>query len=204
MIRYFVFTAAVFVLSGCASMDKEECQIADWQTIGYEDGAKGRALSYLGNHRKACSDYGISPDMEHYEQGRLAGLHEYCTPSNGFELGKSGQKFNTVCKPPLAEDFKLAWSQGFEVHDALSQLRNSERTLKQYQKKAATLHEQIEDAEAELVSDGISSKKRKALLAEIKDLNAELEDAESELLELQDRVLDDRDYLEQVEARYHY
>lgn len=203
MIRYLVFTALIFLLSGCASMDKEECQIADWRAIGYEDGAKGRALSYLGNHRKACSDYGISPDMERYEQGRLAGLHEYCTPSNGFELGKSGQKLNTVCKPPLAEDFKLAWLQGVEVHDALSQLRASERTLKRYQKMVVTLNEQIEDAEAKLVSDGISRKKRKVLLEEIKDLNAELEDAESELLMLEDQVQEDRDYLEQVEARYH-
>jgi hypothetical protein len=204
MIRYLFFTATLLLISGCASMDKDECQTADWRAVGYEDGAKGRALSYLGNHRKACSDYGISPDMDRYELGRLAGLQEYCTPSNGFASGKSGQPLNTVCKPPLADDFKLAWSQGLELHKAQSQLRNSERTLERHQEMVATLQEQIEDAEAKLVSDGISSKKRKALLAELKDLNAELEDAKDDLFEVEERVVENRDYLEQLEARHQY
>ncbi|MFI0460023.1 MAG: DUF2799 domain-containing protein [Candidatus Thiodiazotropha endolucinida] len=69
-------------------MDKDECRVADWYVIGYEDGAKGHSLSYLGNHRKACANHGIAPDSELYEQGRLAGQNEYCTPQNGFELGK--------------------------------------------------------------------------------------------------------------------
>lgn len=185
-------------------MDKDECLVADWQAIGYEDGAKGYPLSHLGKHRKACSEYGITPDMERYEQGRLAGLQEYCIPSNGYALGKSGKKLNRVCKAPLAKDFEQAWSDGAEVHNAKSQLQNSERMLKRQQKKLDALNSQIEDAEAELVSDGISSKQRKAILAEIKDLNAELEETEHELSALENQVLEDHDNLERVEARYNY
>lgn len=35
----------MMLLSGCASMDKEECATADWYTVGLEDGAKGRGSS---------------------------------------------------------------------------------------------------------------------------------------------------------------
>lgn len=185
-------------------MGKDECLVADWRAIGYEDGAKGHALSHLGNHRKACSEYGITPDMNRYEQGRLAGLEEYCIPSKGYALGKSGIKLNRVCKAPLARKFEQAWSDGLKVHKAESQLRNSERKLKQQQVIHDDLNSQIEDAEAELIRDGISRKKRKALLAEIKDLNAELADAEYELSVLEDQVQDDRDDLERVEAQYDY
>ena len=174
--------------------------VADWRAIGYEDGAKGLALSYLGNHRKACAEYGVKPDMERYEQGRLAGLQEYCTPTNGYKLGVEGGRFNPVCKPPLADKFKQAWSQGNEVYNAGSRLKKSERMLNKQQKYMATLQQQIDDTEAELVKDGISSKRRKALLEELKALNAELKDAESELSFLRDDVEADRDYLEQLKS----
>ncbi|MCU7809652.1 MAG: hypothetical protein KZQ77_00240, partial [Candidatus Thiodiazotropha sp. (ex Notomyrtea botanica)] len=78
----------------------------------------------------------------------------------------------------MAKEFEQAWSDGIELHNAKPQLRNSERMLKRQRKKLDALNSRIEDAEAELVSDGIGSKQRKVLLAEIKDLNAELEDTE--------------------------
>ncbi|MCU7844455.1 MAG: DUF2799 domain-containing protein [Candidatus Thiodiazotropha sp. (ex Monitilora ramsayi)] len=204
MIRYIVIATAIFALSGCASMDRDECLTADWQTIGYEDGARGRTLSYLGNHRKACAEHGITPDMAGYEQGRLTGLEEYCIPGNGFALGKSGKKLNPVCHAPMARDFEIAWSHGLEIHKAKSRLNSSQRALKRQQKRMDSLYAQIEDMEAELVSDGIDSKRRKELLAEIKALNADAEDAELALSELEDQVLSDRDDLSRVEARYHY
>jgi hypothetical protein len=201
MIRYLTFLLAILVLPGCASMDREECMAADWHAIGYEDGAKGHALSYLGNHRKACAEHGVTPDMERYEQGRQAGLREYCTPTNGYKLGKAGNEFNPVCKPPLADEFKQAWSHGIEVFNANTELRKNERTLKKHQQYISTLQQQIDDTEAELVKDGISSKRRKFLLEELKALGAELEDAESELSYLYDKVEQSREYLEQMESR---
>ncbi|MEW8079833.1 MAG: DUF2799 domain-containing protein [Candidatus Thiodiazotropha endolucinida] len=204
MIRHLVHITVLFSLAGCATMDKDECRVADWYVIGYEDGAKGHSLSYLGNHRKACANHGIAPDSELYEQGRLAGLNEYCTPQNGFELGKSGSKFNPVCLPPLTKAFKQAWQDGREVYDAKSKLLASERRLKQQQKLVDTLYQQFKDSEARLISDGISSKQRRALLAEVKELSDELDIAEVKLTELQDRVTHERNNLLEVEERYRY
>jgi hypothetical protein len=204
MRRHSAIVLSLFLLSGCATLDKEECQVADWRVIGYEDGANGRELSYLGNHRKACAKYGITPDMARYESGRLEGLREYCTPRNGYDLGKSGRKYNSACMPPMETEFREAWSHGIEIYKARTQLQNSERRLKNQQKLADDLRQQIDERESELVSDGISSEQRKALLAEIKELSRKLDDVASEVLELQERVVDDRGFFEQVEARYQY
>ena len=35
----------VFLLPGCASLNREECVSADWFAIGLEDGARGRIRS---------------------------------------------------------------------------------------------------------------------------------------------------------------
>lgn len=185
-------------------MDREECQLADWRSIGYEDGAKGQPLSYLGNHRKACAEHGVTPDMERYEEGRLAGLKEYCTPRNGFQLGKAGHKLKAVCMPPLAEEFRQAWSHGTEIYTARTQLQNSERKVKKQEKVIEKLQKEIKETEADLVKDGLSSKQRKSLLEDLKVLSFDLEEAESELLILQDRIDEDLDRLERIENRYHY
>ena len=49
-----VFALLAFLFS-CATMNQSECVNENWKIVGMEDGAKGRALSYLSNHRKACA-----------------------------------------------------------------------------------------------------------------------------------------------------
>ncbi len=62
-----LFNAFIMLLvTGCATMDKSECEQADWRIIGLEDGAEGRPVSYIGRHRKACAEYGIKPNLALY------------------------------------------------------------------------------------------------------------------------------------------
>ncbi len=204
MILRFLYLVAIVSLSACATMDEEECNSADWQAIGYEDGAQGHALSYMGNHRKACADYGISPDFERYKQGRLAGLQEYCVPATAFALGRAGGQFNASCTPSLAPDFEQAWSHGRELHRAESQLRVSEQALKKHLSWLEHLTLEIQEAEAILVSDGLSRRQRKEILTDLKDLGEDLAKAEYELSVLEDQLMDDQGFVGQVQARYDY
>ena len=91
------------LLGGCAGgLSKDECLYADWQAIGYEDGARGAPASAVSSHRQACAKKaGVTPDMTAYLTGRDEGLREYCKPSNGFAVGSRGARYYGVCTGPL-------------------------------------------------------------------------------------------------------
>ena len=105
--------------SGCAStnaMDEDECRVADWRAIGYEDGASGRSASHLGVRRQACADHGITPKLAAYRQGRMEGLREYCTSATGYSLGRRGQHLSASCPSELQADFRDAYKQGLREY----------------------------------------------------------------------------------------
>ncbi len=64
----------LMLASGCATMSEEECLVADWHAIGYEDGAAGLQVAQLGKRREACAEYGVRPDTAAYRAGRDEGL----------------------------------------------------------------------------------------------------------------------------------
>lgn len=78
---------ASLAITGCASLSKAECQVADWYQIGAKDGANGHDWSRLASHAKACAKVGITPDRDTWERGRQAGLYSYCTPANAYRVG---------------------------------------------------------------------------------------------------------------------
>ena len=39
--QIFTVGASLFSLIGCAGMSANECELADWQAVGYEDGVQG-------------------------------------------------------------------------------------------------------------------------------------------------------------------
>lgn len=201
--RAFVATSAV-LLSACATMNKNECTVADWQAIGYEDGAHGYELSYLGKHRKACANYGVSPDFDRYKKGRLAGLKEYCVPVTAFLLGRSGGQLNLSCPEPLLPEFELAWSEGRELHRAESQLRSSDIALNHHLTLLDSLEVEIAQAEIVLVSDGLNRHQRKKVLKNLKQLVADLVDAAYRLPALEHQRLDDQGLVREMRERFDY
>jgi hypothetical protein len=63
---------------GCGTMSKEECASSEWKHIGLVDGRMGKTASYLNEHRNTCGEN--TPNAIAYEEGRIQGLKEYCTP----------------------------------------------------------------------------------------------------------------------------
>src|SRR5688572_14241675 len=80
------------LLAGCASLDKDECRNADWYAIGLEDGARGRTVERLGDHRRACAEHGVAPQSERYVAGRNEGLKSFCTYERGYSQGRAGPR----------------------------------------------------------------------------------------------------------------
>ncbi|MGD8421173.1 MAG: DUF2799 domain-containing protein, partial [Gammaproteobacteria bacterium] len=113
----FIFCMAVaLAAAGCATMDKSECREADWRTIGLEDGSAGHAVSYIGNHRKACAEYGVTPDLAAYRDGHAIGVRQFCTPPNGFRQGRAGRGYAGVCPADLEQDFLAAHATGHRLY----------------------------------------------------------------------------------------
>lgn len=112
----------LLLAAGCASLGKDECITADWYAIGLEDGARGRAVERLGDHRRACAKHNVAPNAERYVAGRNEGLKSFCTPERGYSEGRAGHAYAAGCPAPLAGNFLAAYQRGRELHELNRQL----------------------------------------------------------------------------------
>ena len=163
------------LVSGCATMGKKECLNAQWQNVGYEDGAKGYNASRIGTYRKSCAEYDISPNLAAYTKGRQQGLAEWCTPSNGYYQGTRGASYKGVCPKALESDFELAMSQGRAVYDYQKKIRNQEKLIARLKGDYNATEEQISSLEKELIGDQAHPQRRRVLLDDIRAAETELE-----------------------------
>jgi len=116
------FLPILFLLVACASLDKNECLHADWYAIGLEDGARGRALERLGDHRRACAKYSVAPEADRYVSGRSEGLKSFCTYERGYSEGRAGNAYVAACPQPQGQNFVAGYNRGRELHEMHRQL----------------------------------------------------------------------------------
>lgn len=114
LIGFISVAAIILLLTGCASMSKEDCLVTDWYEIGRMDGMQGQARIGFQSRAKACLEHGISADRVAYYQGHDEGLKHYCTEQRGFELGRQGQVYRTVCPLELEKDFRAGYRNGIK------------------------------------------------------------------------------------------
>jgi hypothetical protein len=157
--RTVALLAAALLAGGCASMDKPQCVNANWYAIGMEDGAQGRALQRLGDHRRACAEHGVQPDAERYAAGRNEGLKSYCTYDRGFRAGRAGNAYHSVCPEPAARDFLAGYQHGREVYGL--------------QRRLDEVNTDIKKTKASLAEPGISPRARGQLAERLEDLTRE-------------------------------
>ena len=117
MSTYQIFMTLMFavaVFSGCASKPTVAgCEQRDWFELGRrQDGAQGATEDQLSKHARSCGKE-FRPDWETmYTNGRNAGLVEYCTPENAFELGKMGLAYMFVCPSTVEPQFLSGYRKG--------------------------------------------------------------------------------------------
>ena len=119
--RLLAIALAVPLLgSGCASISKKDCLSGDWDGLGYEDGANGRATTLFASHVKACAKVDVVPDENRYRRAFDQGLLEYCTPERGYREGKRDADYQDVCPAELETAFLQQYLDGLD--DALVRL----------------------------------------------------------------------------------
>jgi len=168
--RKVLLPIAALALGGCAGMSEQACLVADWQTVGFEDGAAGRPESTIGSHRQACSRHGVAPDLEEYRVGHAAGVETYCRASRGFEAGQSGAYYYGVCPAPLEPDFLAGYHSGRKLYELESNLRSIDARIASNERARENIKRELADIAAESAASDTTAERRVELVARAADL----------------------------------
>ena len=188
MYKIVLFMIVGLTASACQTLTKEQCQAADWQEVGYEDGLKGRPIDDFKSHRDACAKHKVVPLREEYNLGRDKGLVLYCQPSNGFKQGREGVEYLAVCSSQLELEFLPAYKQGRFIGDQERELtallgikRSLESEIKRVESRLdskifadRSRGERPTSIELELISESIQEQKRE-LLQELQQVTRKID-----------------------------
>lgn len=113
-----LFIGISFVLTSCATYNKESCAEKNWLRAGYENAAKGfKADRYA---IQECSSFmDKTKMMDQYSQGYAAGLEKFCTYEFGLYWGRQGSEYRATCPKSLENKFLAGYSQGKLDYDKL-------------------------------------------------------------------------------------
>jgi len=168
-------------LGGCASMSSEECMSSDWSAVGYEDGARGFTSDQFGNHRKACAKHGVTADFAAYQQGRNAGLVEFCQPGRGFSYGAAGGRYNGVCAADLEPEFLDGYRAGQQLYALRANLNSANSQIYAHEQEIDQIAVTVRNKEALLISPETTTEDRILLLADLKQLSERRGELEAEI-----------------------
>lgn len=130
-VKFFTISPVIFLMA-CASLNEEACRSGDWASIGYNDGVRGRAESYIIEHREACGEFGITPNMSVWSQNRIEGLKLYCTQDNAYSVGRRGRELNNVCPVDQSGNLRLANFFGlryYEIDREINAISNDRKKI---------------------------------------------------------------------------
>ena len=194
-------------LSGCASMNADECAASDWSAIGFEDGSRGYTTDRFANHRKACAKHGITADFQAYQDGRDSGLESFCQPGRGFSYGANGGQYTGVCAADLEPGFLDAYHTGRKLYTLRSNVSAANSQLYAAENALEGTENRIVAVELALINSETTTDERIAYLAELKELSERKGKLKSDIKQLvvdRARFEQDLQYYEQTVADLGY
>jgi len=211
--KWFFVVALLLALTACSSKDEErrarqeaQCLTADWRGIGYEDGAKGRKTDNIARHRKACAEFGVSPNLDAYLDGHAQGVASYCQPNNGYLLGTRGRRYSGGCPAGQDAAFADAMGAGYGLWERQKAVDDAGGRLSDSRQRSLQLEHILAEKSTLMFSPDLALTARPALAIEIKQLTQEKIEIERAIPQLEasygaaQRELDD--YRRSVSGRY--
>lgn len=197
---------SVAVLAGCNSMSAQECLSTDWRTVGYEDGVNGFAGDRIGRYRNACSEHGVTPDLNQYQSGRDEGLREFCKPANGFRVGARGAGYGGVCPADLDESFVDAYQSGRQLYTLRSRVGSAQNELYSMRSELDQIDRDLVSVGAKIIDPSLTNEERAQLVVDTKhmaerkgEIKARIPQVEGELALYQRELEDYRATLAYIE-----
>ncbi|MDI9245976.1 DUF2799 domain-containing protein [Marinobacter sp. CHS3-4] len=111
---WFAIATVFLILAGCATMNEQECRVADWHAIGYQHGASGQGTQSFSEYQSDCADHNIRADFQAFKEGHESGLSDFCVFERGKNLGLQGASYNANCTASRYPDFKKGYDMGIE------------------------------------------------------------------------------------------
>jgi hypothetical protein len=185
-----LLAASLLGLAACsATMSKDECRTVDWRTVGYEDGVAGRSGERIGEHRKACAEYGVTPDLDAYRAGRAEGLREYCHPHNGYRAGANGNAYYDGCPAELEPAFLEAYHEGRERFLVESRVTDVDQQIAYKRRRIAELEDAVARNAFDIISETATPEGRTEAVLDAKQAAERIGRLKAEIRQLEkDRV----------------
>jgi len=197
-----LFTSLFF--SGCATLNKSECINANWQMIGMEDGAKGRRSTHIGQHREACAEHNVVPNLVQYQSGYKTGISQFCTESSGYAKGKSGYRYNGICPSELSENFLSGYRRGSQLYALSSSIRNYRSKISSHRYELKKIKKKVTLIETTMISSTATSDQRIIMLRDLRDLQKRQGKLESNIRRMEIKSAKKQVRYEMLEARFGY
>ena len=174
------------LLGACAAkMSRDECRTVDWRTVGYEDGVAGQPGDRIGEHRRACAEYGVTPDLNAYLAGRTAGLREYCQPHNGYRAGANGYTYFDTCPADLAEAFEIAYDEGRALYVRERRVTDTERQIEDRHREIRRLEDRVAESAFDVIDTTSTAEERAQAILDTKQAAERIGRLKAEITELE-------------------
>ena len=174
------------LLGACAAkMSRDECRTVDWRTVGYEDGVAGQPGDRIGEHRRACAEYGVTPDLNAYLAGRTAGLREYCQPHNGYRAGANGYTYFDTCPADLAEAFEIAYDEGRALYVRERRVTDTEEQIDDKRREIRRLEDRVAESAFDVIDTTSTAEERTQAVLDTKQAAERIGRLKAEITELE-------------------
>lgn len=181
-----LLAVGMLFLSACSStMNKDECRAVDWRTVGYEDGVAGYSGERIGQHRKACAEHGVTPDLDAYRAGRADGLREYCQPHNGYRAGVNGAAYYDSCPAELAPAFVAAYESGRELYVRTRRVTDVDAAIAARRRELVRLEDNVARRSFAAISDTATPEERAQALLDTKQTAERIGRLKAEIIALE-------------------
>lgn len=172
MFKKFLVVSPLLLIMSCASLSEDSCRAENWGAIGFNDGKNGRLESYINQHREACADYGITPDVTTWLKTRVEGLKHYCTPENAYSVGRRGRDLSPVCETNES-NLRLANFYGQRYYEISEEIDDIDDEMDEILRKLSA------DFNGELTPEQRAL--QRFYLSEVRELRREIRDLDWEL-----------------------
>jgi uncharacterized protein DUF2799 len=188
------------VLGGCAAMNKQECLVGDWHTVGFEDGAKGINVTRIADYRKACAKYSVAPDLDSYRNGYALGLQSYCQESNGFRIGAAGGRYQGVCPAALEEQYLQGYRPGRQLFEMRAAVDYTGGQLSATRNELRENRKLIAQKQMALIEEGTPTEQRVLLGTDIYKLSKQQSVLEGDIVALERQLAARQDELDRFRS----